>query len=133
MSNNRFSNIELLRIVSMFMVILGHYYCQSAFPDIKITSLNQVFMQFLASGSKIAVDIFIIISGYFLVKQKFSWQKIVKFLTCTYFWSIIVLIFAIFVLDSNVNNSLIKKSLFPLTPLNWFARAYLNLYIVFPL
>lgn len=29
----RSSNIELLRIVAMFMVVLGHYYVKGGFPD----------------------------------------------------------------------------------------------------
>lgn len=66
--------------------------------------------------------------------QKFSWKKLLKFFSCTYFWSIVVLIFAITSFGlSNISPGLIKKSLIPFTPVNWFARAYLHLYIIFPL
>ena len=130
----RKSNIELLRIISMLMVILSHYYCHGAFPQDGFMSINKILMQFLGTGGKIAVDIFVIISGYFLINQKFSLLKICKFLSCTYFWSIVILVFAILTFGlHNLNPVLVKKSLFPLTPLNWFARAYLHLYIIFPL
>lgn len=118
----------------MFMVVLSHYYCQSGFPDDGIFSFNELIMLFLASGGKIAVDIFVIISGYFLVNQKFSWRKILKFFSCTYFWSIAVLLFATTTFGfSSISPALLKKSLIPLTPVNWFARAYLHLYLIFPL
>lgn len=118
----------------MLMVILSHYYCHGAFPEDSFLSINKFGMQMLGSGGKIAVDIFVIITGYFLVKQKFSLLKLCKFFSCTYFWSILILVFAIFLFGyNNLDERLVKNSLNPLTPINWFARAYLHLYIIFPL
>lgn len=129
---HRQSNIELLRVISMFMVLLGHYYVISGFSDIDIISFNWIGMQFLGAWSKVAVDIFVIITGYFLVNQTFRWKKVLKLLSCTYFWGIIVLLLG-FVLGLSIKTDYIYKSLFPLTPLNWFARSYLLLYISIPL
>lgn len=129
---HRQSNIELLRVISMFMVLLGHYYVISGFSDIDIISFNWIGMQFLGAWSKVAVDIFVIITGYFMVDQTIRWQKILKLLSCTYFWGIIVLVFA-FCLGLSIKTDYIYKTLFPLTPLNWFARSYLLLYISIPL
>lgn len=95
----RSSNIELLRIIAMFMVVLGHYYVKGGFPDDSLMTTSKLVMQFLGSWSKIAVDIFVIISGYFLVTQKFRWKKIWKFFGCTYFWSLATLCFVLFVLN----------------------------------
>lgn len=133
MNKLRSSNIELLRIVAMFMVILGHYYVKGGFPDDSLMNANKLLMQFLGSWSKIAVDIFVIISGYFLVTQKFRWSKLVKFFSCTYFWSLTTLAAALLLLNLDVSKSMIMKAVNPFTPLNWFARAYLILYIIFPL
>lgn len=130
----RFSNIELLRIISMLMVILSHYYCHGNFPEDSFLSANKIVMQLLSCGGKIAVDIFVIISGYFLVTQKFSWLKLSKFLSTTYFWSLSVLIFSISLFGiESLRPDLIQKSLIPITPISWFARAYLHLYLIFPL
>ena len=54
----RSSNIELLRIIAMFMVVLGHYYVKGGFPDDSLMNASKLVMQFLGSWSKIAVDIF---------------------------------------------------------------------------
>ena len=89
---HRQSNIELLRVISMFMVLLGHYYVLSYFDNVDTISFNLVGMQFLGAWSKVAVDIFVIITGYFLVNQTFRWKKVLKLLSCTYFWGIIVLL-----------------------------------------
>lgn len=129
---HRQSNIELLRVISMLMVLLGHYYVLSHFENVDTISFNLAGMQFLGAWSKIAVDIFVIITGYFLVNQTFRWKKVLKLLSCTYFWGIIVLLFG-FALGLSIKTDYIYKSLFPLTPLNWFARSYLLLYISIPL
>ena len=129
---HRQSNIELLRVISMFMVLLGHYYVLSYFDNVDTISFNLVGMQFLGAWSKVAVDIFVIITGHFLVNQTFRWKKVLKLLSCTYFWGIIVLLLG-FALGLSVKADYIYKSLFPLTPLNWFARSYLLLYVSIPL
>ena len=128
----RQSNIELLRVISMFWVLLGHYYVISEYSTVDTISFNWIGMQLLGAWSKVAVDIFVIITGYFLVNQNFRWNKVLKLLSCTYFWGIAVLIFAL-CLGISVKTDYIYKSLFPLTPLNWFARSYLLLYISIPL
>lgn len=129
---HRQSNIELLRVISIIGVILGHYYVMSDFSTVDIISFNWIGMQFLGAWSKVAVDIFIIITGYFMVNQTFRWNKLVKLLSCTYFWGIAVLLFAIG-LGLSIKTDHIYKSLFPFTPLNWFARSYLLLYISIPI
>lgn len=128
----RQSNIELLRVISMFMVLLGHYYVLSYFDSGNTISFNLLGMQFLGAWSKVAVDIFVIITGYFLVNQIFRWNKVLKLLSCTYFWGIIILLLG-FVLGLSIKTDYIYKSIFPLTPLNWFARSYLLLYVSIPL
>ena len=132
MYNQRTSNIELLRIIAMLMVVLGHYYLKGGFPDDSLMNPSKLLLQFFGAWSKIAVDIFVIISGYFLVTQEFRWRKLVKFFSCTYFWSLGTLAFALFILNLDVSKSVVVKALNPFTPLNWFARAYLILYIIFP-
>ena len=91
-ATQRQSNIELLRVISMFMVLLGHYYVLSYFDSGNTISFNLLGMQFLGAWSKVAVDIFVIITGYFLVNQIFRWNKVLKLLSCTYFWGIIILL-----------------------------------------
>ena len=132
MATQRQSNIELLRVISMFMVLLGHYYVLSYFDNIDTISFNLLGMQFLGAWSKVAVDIFVIITGYFLVNQTFRWNKVLKLLSCTYFWGIIILLLG-FALGLSIKTDYIYKSIFPLTPLNWFARSYLLLYVSIPL
>ncbi|WP_288301030.1 acyltransferase [uncultured Veillonella sp.] len=135
MEEKRISNIEMLRVMSMFAIILHHYYAHGDFLIDGVFTINEIIVQLLSSGGKIAVDIFVIISGFFLVEKKFSWLKICKFLSCTYIWGLLILGFAIIYSGGigNIDTHFIRKSLNPLTPVNGFAETYLHMYILFPL
>ena len=69
----RRSNIELLRILSMVGVIILHYNNPSMGGGLKYVSagsFNQSILYFFESLFICAVDIFIIITGFFLYQQK---------------------------------------------------------------
>ncbi len=65
-SNLRKSNIELLRLVAMFLIIAGHFWAQSGASDTPIRPA-WVVSSFLGSGSRIAVGLFLMIGAWFLV------------------------------------------------------------------
>lgn len=66
-STQRESGIELLRIIALFFVIMIHY-CDKALPLIN-NNINMNVMLLARSLSSCAVDVFILISGYFMVKS----------------------------------------------------------------
>ena len=69
--DSRYSNIELLRIVSMFMIISQHFGMYSGFDFSESDSfLNYAWVRFLQFGGKIGVNIFVLIAGYFLVTSE---------------------------------------------------------------
>ena len=57
----RESNIELLRILSMFMIIGHHFSVHGKFIVEETSFINNIWIQLLFSGGKIGVNIFIII------------------------------------------------------------------------
>lgn len=80
----RSSNIELLRIVAMFMIVVHHYCVNSGLPElVDLTgsfTFNSFLAQFLSIGGKVGVNVFFIISGYFMVKSRMKWVKVFKIL-----------------------------------------------------
>ena len=68
-SLTRNSNIELLRILSIIGVIILHYNYElygGAFSYVTPHSINEFILYLLEYSNIVAVDIFVLISGYFL-------------------------------------------------------------------
>ena len=83
--NGRNSNIELLRIVSMLLIVAAHggvigcYETDAAF-DI------YVWGQIMCSWGILGVDLFLIISAWFLVDQEFRISKVISIVWTTFTW-----------------------------------------------
>ncbi|WP_189244288.1 acyltransferase family protein [Streptococcus macedonicus] len=80
LTRKRNSNIELLRIISMLLIVSHHFSVHGSFESLdSITMFNKVWLQFIQLGGKIGVNIFVIISGYFLIQSsKNKLSKVLK-------------------------------------------------------
>ncbi len=65
----RSSNIELLRIASMFMIILFHFSVHGAWPESGPLA-SDVAVEMLSFGGKLGVNCFVLITGYFMVRSQ---------------------------------------------------------------
>lgn len=130
----RQSNIELLRLVSMLLVLLVHsnYFSIGAPSTEDITqhpsdSLLRIFFQ---SASIICVNVFILISGWFGIRPTF--KGISNFLfQCIFILSGIYLI-ALLLGTSELSFKGILDCFFA-NNIDWFIKAYLLLYIIAPI
>lgn len=132
--NKRRSNIELLRIISMLFILAHHFSVHGGFDVLKESvSLNRIWVQFLQMGGKIGVDIFVIISGYFLISSKgLKVSKILKLLIQLFFYSIIIYFMFVFCGMETLSAKGIVDNCLPLFTKWWFASAYFVLYLLSP-
>ncbi|MEE0264877.1 MAG: acyltransferase [Acutalibacteraceae bacterium] len=72
----RNSNLEILRILSVIMII-AHHYALHGFDNVPY-SFNKNVLEILVSGGKLGVDIFVMISGYYMLNSKFTLNKFLK-------------------------------------------------------
>lgn len=137
MNNNniRKSNYELLRIISMVLIVAHHYAIHSGFEfGNKFNFINESIIQFLGMGGKIGDNIFFLISGYFLINSSnIKINKVIK-LWLDIVLHNIILLFLIFLL--NFNSISIKdyiKAFFPITLSTWwFISTYIIIYLFSP-
>lgn len=90
MSKQRASNIELLRIVLILMIIILHYLnggMGGLLLHVRENSTNYYLGHLLESFCIIAVNVFILITGYFSVnKTNISVSKVIRLLLIMIFW-----------------------------------------------
>ena len=89
----RNSNIELLRIISMLFIILNHYALRGGFTFESPMQFNSILVYWFHLAGKIAVNVFILISGYFLCTSKgANPKKVVRLLMQVLFYCCILII-----------------------------------------
>ena len=133
----RKSSIELLRIIAMVMIVFHHFAVHGGFTWTSSSNLlTQLWYLFIIMGGKVGVNVFVFITGYYLIKSKddfFRPIKILKFWGQVFFYSAVI--FAIFLLcgSTSFGISELIKNLLPITYGKWwFASTYFVLYLFHP-
>ena len=126
--------LDGLRIISMIMIVFLHYLGKGGLLDIENTSnLYHIIYYFIEALSIIAVNCYVLISGYFLIKSKFKWKKVLQLWLETLFYSIFVYVIIVVLGLKEIDIKGIIKSLFPIiTKEYWFINIYLVMYILSP-
>lgn len=127
-------NIDLLRCISMFLIVLGHYFGNvNSNAGFAFDSLSYVFYLLISCIEGIGVNVFVIISSYFLVDSKFSIQKILNIWMQVFLYSSILYFLSVAI---GITDFSVKEMIYALTPIfsrkYWFATEYIRLYLVFP-
>lgn len=124
---------EYLRIFSMIIIIMAHYAGHGGVAEINNITVNRLIGSFLEIGGKLGVNLFILISGYFLVNSKFKSKKILKLELQVWFYSVILGFIGICCLQKNISIKDILKIILPVTSgLYWFPTAYIGMYLLTP-
>lgn len=75
----RSSNLELLRIVSMLLIIICHSSTHGGFALAEqVLWANKLFLQLITFGGELGVCCFILITGYFMINSTFKIKKLLK-------------------------------------------------------
>ena len=117
------------------MIVAHHFAVHGGFEfPIASVTINRLWQQFIFMGGSLGNNIFVLISGYFLIKSNgIKINKIFALWLKVFFYS--VLIFAVFTLSGFHAFSWKEaiSSLLPITRGNWwFASAYFVLYLIHP-
>lgn len=136
--SSRNSSIELLRILSMFAIVIHHYAYHSTFKwwvyNTQYSGALKVNL-FLHFFGKLGVDIFVIIGAYFLCEKKFNFRRPINLMLVTIFYSFGIWIFLKFILRTKLLVPVSLKTIllpFPLPSGYWFVYAYVIMLFAMP-
>lgn len=131
----RNSNIELLRVISMIMIVALHYMNQGGVLDkLSYGDENYCVSWIIESFCFVSVNCYVLISGYFLYTAKFNVQKLISLIFEVMFYSVgIYLLFCVISVETFSIATLVTGYLFPLIHGEyWFATVYVVLYMISP-
>lgn len=128
----RQSNIELLRIISMFLIVLEHLLIMGT--DFFSSPIgNQLLVANSIIGfTYVGVNCFILITGYF--GADFSWKRLLSLYLVCAFYEVVEFVVAYYYGDAILDRTALSYMLFPLShSSNWFVRCYVCLLFLLPL
>ena len=129
----RSSNIELLRIISMLGVIILHYNNSNiggGFKYVESNSINYWILLFLEALNICAVNLFILISGFFLCESdKRKASKVIDLVSQVVIFKALMYVIRITLSTEGFSvKSMVTSALFD----NYFVVLYLVLYLISP-
>lgn len=92
----RDSNLELYRIIVMFMIVAHHYVVNSGLIDVmkdNPTSSNSIFFYLFGMWGKTGINCFVMITGYFMCKSNITIRKFLKLVLEVIFYNAIIYLF----------------------------------------
>lgn len=138
MMKKRMANIELLRVLSMLMVVMLHFLGKgNLLPSLTENMESTGYVAwFLESLCIVAVNVYMLISGYFLVESSFKVGRLLSLLLQVIFYSLLVpiVLVCIGVLPaSGISIYQLLQYVFPtLMEQYWFVTAYVLMYLLSP-
>ena len=132
MKAKRQVNFELLRILCMYMIVIGHcLFHGRVTAKLGYGTVNYFLSYFVQSFSVVHVNCFVMIGGYFAVGSKFRSERVLRFWRQVSFYAL--LIFVLYGCAASVSLSGAVKALFPVSAYNyWFASVYMGLLLLTP-
>lgn len=137
----RQSNFEILRILAMLLIILHHLSVHGPWsPDFNkswwITDSASTFIiQSLGLFGKTGVNIFVLITGYFMTKNSFKIRSTERVVLESWFYEVAFLLIFYgthYGTSRNVTVDQMAQALVPIVYSNWFVRTYLALILLSP-
>ena len=130
----RNSNFELMRIISMLMIVMGHVlYHGNLITNSKNTTLSIAFT-FIFYFLLLHVNSYVLLTGYYQSNSKFKQSKLWALISSTMFYKIVIMVLFAWLGLIKLTKVQILWELFPLN-INeyWYVKYYFFLYCISPI
>ncbi|MGF2142520.1 acyltransferase family protein [Vagococcus fluvialis] len=125
-------NIELIRIISMIMIVFHHFSIHSKWILPEDLGYRKYSILMVGSFGKIGVLLFILITGYFYANQSNHKSKLIKLNNQVTFYSLTIFFVASFFMPFSFKTLI--SALFPIIfEQYWFVTGYLILLLFAPI
>ncbi|MBR5321485.1 MAG: acyltransferase [Clostridia bacterium] len=127
--------LDILRILAMFLITARHYLGYSGVIDtIGFSTANGIIANVLSAFTITAPNLFVLISGYFLVNSKFKLNRVIKIWAETFFYSVLFFAVGLLLNRGDFSASSLVFAFLPFISRHyWFSVAYIALVVVSPI
>jgi len=136
----RNSAFEILRIIAIIFIIAHHFSNHGGFSfgGLEQTSLiifNKTWIDFIAQLGKVGVNLFVLISGFYLIDNThFKIKKLLSLVLQMLIFSIVIGVIFLIKDKGEFNTLFVKQLLFPVgREAWWYMTFYLLMYLFSPL
>ena len=128
-SRDRDSGYELIRIVAMLLIVMGH--ARTHGDWISVSSFAKCVADLFAFGGGLGVNLFALLSGWFLASGSFSAKRVFRVVLQVAFYSILIGFFSL--CSGRASISSLPTIFFPIIfGEYWFATAYVGASVLWP-
>lgn len=135
MKKQRNSNIELLRIICMFMIVAHHFMAHGGLWMLP-TGANKLIVNFFMPFGKMGFDVFVVISCWFLTRSSFKGSRFMKTWLEVLFYNV-VFTAVVYFLQKDAGAVGIRQAAGAFLPMignsHGYAAAYLVFYLMLPI
>ena len=121
-TTNRNYGIDLLRIVSMYMIVLLHVLGQGGIlAKAHVLSTHWLVAWFIEIFSYVAVNCYGLISGFVGIDKEFKLSKVFRLWTEVAFYTIGIMLIFFMIYPNMINRQVINGAIMPITSqLYWY-------------
>lgn len=127
----RNSNLELYRIIVMLLIVMHHYVVNSGLMEIlkdELMNMSSSLMILFGAWGKTGINCFVLITGYFMCRSKFTWSKLLKLYLQITFYALII--YGIFCVTGHEELS-VYKILWNFWPVKSISDGFTSCFILF--
>ena len=138
MERKRQANFEILRVLAMVMIVAMHYMSKGgiAVSLAEDAGLVNHISRLIEAFCIVAVNCYVLISGYFLVEVEWKLKKLLTLVAQVFFYALLVPVVCIPLGIGNVTEWSVYEWVFSILPLQmehyWFATSYVLLFMLVP-
>lgn len=117
----------------MVFIVISHYSVHGQLqPNEMGFGINRLILSMTNVGH-LGVDIFILISGYFMINSKYNLKKFLKLISQVEFYSITIYLVLVLLNHEDFSLKALIRTIFPTIFIQyWFFTAYIVLYLLHP-
>ncbi len=136
-STDRLIGLDLLRSLAMLMIVIWHFYFHAVgsnqFPNSSLGTVNYLLSEFLVVCCSACVNVFVLISSYFLVEKPFNASRILRLWLQVMFYSVGISLLFYFLTPGTLTWKDILRGFFPVSNyIYWFFSIYFGLALLAP-